>query len=276
MKINVINSLLAMLLISITFSNCGKGGDDPTPPIVEAKTPTSMSLSNDIIYEKLPAGTIIGELSTDLTVAGIKYKMVSAEGDTHNSDFIIVGNLLQTLSTFEYAEGDSRTIRVEAENDTKTYEQALVINLNEFIGTYPSISSPSFADNELMPTNFGANNGNVSPDLDLMNVPANTESIVLTMVDIDFFNSFHWVVWNIPPNKTTIGQNESWPSGTVVGDNDLGTGYVGPYPPSVHHYVITVYFLSENITLGPSDFVKIPDEIVGKIIAQTSITGKYE
>ena len=274
MKINVINSLLVMLLISITFSNCGKGDDDP--PIVEAKTPTSINLSNDIIYEKLPSGTVIGELSTDLTVTGIKYKIVSGEGDTDNSDFVIVGNLLKTLSIFEYAEGNSKTVRVEATNKTKTYEQALIVNLNEFTGTYPSISSPSFNDNELMPTNFGADNGNVSPDLDIMDVPANTVSMVLTMVDIDFFNSFHWLVWNIPPDKTTIGQNESWPSGTVVGDNDLGTGYIGPFPPSVHRYVITVYFLSEDIDLSPSNFAQIPNKVAGKILAQISITGKYE
>lgn len=140
----------------------------------------------------------------------------------------------------------------------------------------PSLES-TFQNGDFMPSESGKDNGNVSPQLTIKNVPQNTVEMVLTMRDIDHNDSWHWAIWNIPPTKTDISKGETW-SGVPVtkGNNDYGTNYVGPFPPSVHRYKITVYFLKEKISLGPAFYKGLPTAMEGKIISDVSITGKYQ
>lgn len=262
--------LLFICLSSLLFAlltNCGEEA---------VSGPTRISLNNDVIYELLPANTNVATLSTDVDDSAINFRLVSGEGGTNNNDFVIKGTILQTQKKLNFSDGNSRSIRIQASDGMTTYEQVITITLNQFTGTYPTITSSSFENNGQMPKDFGADNGNVSPDLDITDVPANTVSILLTMNDLDDGNGYHWAVWNIPSDKTKISKNEMWNQGNVVvGDNNYGTGYTGPFPPTEHRYQITAYFLTESLDLAAGDFQLLIPTITGKIIAQTSILGKY-
>ena len=228
--------------------NCKKD-DEGADPESQFQTPTIINLSHTSVYEKLPAGTIFSILTTDVSGSSVGFGLVAGEGDTDNALFEVKGNQLITKSILQYSDGNSRAIRLKVFNGTETFESPTTISVNEFSGTYPSLSSPSFDDDGQMPTGFGANNGNQSPDLEIMDVPIGTDKMVLTMIDLDFSDSYHWAVWNIPASKTSIDKNQVWTGGVVVGTNDFTTGYFGPSPPDEHRYKFTVYFLDSSISL---------------------------
>jgi Raf kinase inhibitor-like YbhB/YbcL family protein len=260
------SSLLSIILLT----HCGKDA------IIG---PSQIILSNSSIFELLPADANVAILSSDVDDSRTNFRLVSGEGATHNSDFVVKGNILKTKKVLKYESGNNRSIRLQVSDGVVTYEQIVNIEINQFIGTYPTISSPSFNENGSMPKEFGANHGNVSPDLEIVDVPSNSKNMVLTMIDLDDGNGFHWTVWNIPNNKTKISRGEPWSGvNVVVGQNNYGEepGYTGPFPPSEHRYQITIYFLSENLNLMPSDFLTLMPSMTGKIIAQKSIIGKYK
>jgi Raf kinase inhibitor-like YbhB/YbcL family protein len=104
---------------------------------------------------------------------------------------------------------------------------------------------------------FGCEGGNVSPSLTWKNAPAGTRSFAVTVYDPDAPTGsgwWHWVVFNIPGNVTSlpkgIGNPASGqtPKGAVQSKTDFGkTGYGGPCPPKgdkPHRYVFTVYALN--------------------------------
>lgn len=269
MKNTNIFSIFITFLVCFSFLACNE------EEVPEITTPTTINLSNSTLYEKLPIGTIIALLSTDIEDNTIQYRLISGEGDENNDQFEIRNGVLSTRTVLLHKDGADRQIRVQAILGETMFEKALTININEFSEVYPTVSSSSFSDGELMPQSFGFNAGNVSPDLEITNIPSNTVSMSLTMRDLDDSNSWHWAVWNIPSDKARIGQNVSWQGTTVVGDNDFGTGYVGPFPPSEHRYEITIYYLEDRIDLVQRDYGGLPTAMVGKIIAQTSIIGLY-
>lgn len=269
MNKNNLKSVFSLpLLLALLFLQVGCGSDD-------IQGPTRISLSNTTIYEQLPANTNVATLSTDAMDGTISFRLIAGEGDTHNSDFVIKGTILQTRTKLIHADGANRSIRIQVSDGMGTYEEAITIVLNPFVGTYPTLNSPSFDNNNRMPKEFGADNGNVSPDLEIMDVPDNTVSILLTMIDLDDGNGFHWTVWNIPSSKTRISRNEPWTPDVIVGGNNYGTGYTGPFPPNEHRYQITTYFLSETLSLESADFQILIPTITGKVIAQSSLIGKY-
>lgn len=268
MKKNIRLFLPILLLVSFLLSNCGEDA------IVG---PTQINLTNTSIYERLPANSNVATLSTDILDSSPNFRLVNGEGDTNNGDFVIKGTILQTTKRLQFSDGVNRSIRVQVTANMETFEKAINIQVNEFVGTYPRVTSPSFKNNEEMPREFGMNNGNVSPDLDIMDVPSNTVSMVISMNDLDDGNSYHWVVWNIPPDKVKFQRRESETLGgnIVVGNNSFGTGYTGPFPPRVHRYQTSVFFLSGTLDLTPSDFQTLLPKMTGKVIAQASIIGKY-
>lgn len=241
------------------------------PPV-----PTTINLSTDALYEGLPAGTNVAFLSTDVEDPSIRYRLVSGEGDEHNANFEISTTLLKTREQFRYDDGATRSIRMQTISPSGMFEQVLTIQLIVFEGTYPSLSSNDFEDGEFMPKSTGGDHENISPNLAISDVPANTVSMVLAMIDLDFNNGWHWAVWNIPPDKILFPAGASWSSNVVLGDNDFGMGYTGPFPPSVHRYRISVYFLDTTLDLEANEYARIPTEVIGHTIAQASIIGKYQ
>ncbi len=93
---------------------------------------------------------------------------------------------------------------------------------------------------------------NISPALSWSNAPKGTKSFAITVYDPDAPTGsgwWHWVVYNIPANVTSLPAGAGDPNsglmlkGAVQGNTDFGTaGYGGPCPPKgdkPHHYHFT-------------------------------------
>jgi len=151
------------------------------------------------------------------------------------------------------------------------------------------ITSPSFQNNSSIPqkftcdgsTSLTAGGGNINPELQIQNVPANAKSLALIMHDPDapVAGGFtHWLVWNID-SKTAVIKEGSVPVGSVEGKNGADKiGYIGPCPPSgVHHYHFQLYALDAtlNLTLGGTKD-QLESEIQKHLLAKAELIGLYQ
>jgi len=103
---------------------------------------------------------------------------------------------------------------------------------------------------------FGCTGQNMSPSLSWTGAPTGTKSFVLTVYDPDAPTGsgfWHWVMFNIPPNVTSLPQGAGAPGkepqGAMQIENDYGTvGYGGPCPPpgKPHRYQFTIYALKTD------------------------------
>ncbi len=88
----------------------------------------------------------------------------------------------------------------------------------------------------------------------------------------------HWVVFNIPPTLSVIKEKE--PPGEQA-LNDFGNFYFGgPCPPDqkVHHYVFTLYALSDFLDEVNEGSTKenLDKAMEGKILAKAELIGIYQ
>lgn len=199
------------------------------------------------------------------------------------------------------------------------------------------LSSTSFEDGDPIPEDYAFAKphpedrvtlaGNVNPHLEWSDVPEGTKSFALICHDYDVpsrgddvnqpdrevpedlprVHFFHWVLVDLPADKTSIGegeystevvaggqgQDEAAPvgrtglndfTGWFAGDPDMGGnyyGYDGCAPPwndsIVHHYVFTVYALDVDAVEVSGDFTghDVREAIEGHVLAEASIEGTY-
>lgn len=141
------------------------------------------------------------------------------------------------------------------------------------------ITSSAFQEGGTIPEKFSKNGQNVGPALRIEGAPADAKSLLLIVDDPDapvgLFT--HWLVWNIDPKTTEIGEGSA-PSGAVQGKNDFGEiGYGGPQPPSgTHRYFFKIFALDKTVDLKPGAKRKEVDAALkGHVIAQGQLMGKY-
>lgn len=143
-----------------------------------------------------------------------------------------------------------------------------------------NISSPAFADNAKMPKIYAKLGGNQRPPLEISEVPAETKTLAIICHDPDAPGRdgfYHWTVWNLPADTTTITSN-SLPIGTVEGITSWGRpGWNGPQPPfGTHRYQFYVYALDTTLNLSadtkPQELITT---ITPHIIDQAILTGKF-
>src|SRR6202011_1421150 len=146
-------------------------------------------------------------------------------------------------------------------------------------GEKMKITSSAFQEGGIIPEKFSKNGQNANPGLRIDGVPAEAKSLVLVVDDPDapvgLFT--HWLVWNIDPKTTEIGEATA-PSGVVQGKNDFGeTGYGGPQPPSgTHRYFFKIFALDKTLDLKPgAKRQEVDAAMKGHIIAQGQLMGKY-
>ena len=134
------------------------------------------------------------------------------------------------------------------------------------------ITTPAFSQGDPIPVEYAKNGQNISPELRFGTVPASAKSLVVIVDDLDAPTGVwnHWLVWNLPPDTTTIAEGKL-PSGAVQGKNSYGDKlYDGPMPPSgTHHYFFHVFALDITLALpGGSDRAALDaamkDHVVGK------------
>jgi Raf kinase inhibitor-like YbhB/YbcL family protein len=141
-----------------------------------------------------------------------------------------------------------------------------------------TLTSPCFDDKERIPKKHAYDEGNVSPCLEISNIPKGTVSFALLVEDPDAFrgNWIHWMMWNIPPVKQ-IEQNKI-PKGAVEGMNDFREkGYGGPCSPfGTHRYVFKLFALDTELNLPESATKRDLEKAISKhIIGQTELIGTY-
>ena len=157
------------------------------------------------------------------------------------------------------------------------------------------VTSTDFEDGGEIPMKFGYNFDNVSPELEIRDIPKTTKSIALIMDDPDAMGAVgkvwvHWLACNI---KYNVDINAQWnltimtgiPSGKLNGENfailgktDFGEiGYGGPAPPDKRHtYFFTVYALDKELELKEG-FSKrdLENAMKDHIIVEATLTGTF-
>jgi Raf kinase inhibitor-like YbhB/YbcL family protein len=142
------------------------------------------------------------------------------------------------------------------------------------------ILSPVFANNEYIPQKYTCDGENVSPPLEIYNVPRDAVSLVLIVQDPDAEAGLwtHWTMWNIDPRIDGIGEGESV-KGAVEGvTSSLGQGYSGPCPPEgAHRYFFKLFGLSKSLELPNKTTVEeLEEAMAGKIVEHAHLVGIYE
>lgn len=141
------------------------------------------------------------------------------------------------------------------------------------------VDSPAFVQQMPIPKKFTCEGEDVSPELNIHEIPKGTKSLALIMDDPDapvgLFT--HWVAWNIPPTTSRLEEGVKL---QFEGKNDFPKiGYGGPCPPpgKVHRYYFHLYALDTTLNLP----VGIKREQLLKamekhIIQQTELMGTYK
>lgn len=141
------------------------------------------------------------------------------------------------------------------------------------------IQSSAFADGQNIPAKYSCDSDGVNPPLEISDVPANAQTLALTLTDPDAPNGLwvHWLVWNIATSTQQIAEN-SVPQGAVQGQGSNGQKtYSGPCPPSgTHHYIFTLYALDAKIDIPSySSLADLTHAMQDHILQQATLTGLY-
>jgi len=147
------------------------------------------------------------------------------------------------------------------------------------------VSSPAFAEGDRIPVKHTADGDDVSPELRWSGAPPNTKSFALVCEDPDAprGNWTHWVLFNIPADKTSYAEGvpaeKELPDGARQGKNDFGKiGYGGPSPPKgkPHRYFFKLYALDTKLDLpAGATRQQVLDAIKGHVLAEGQLMGLY-
>ncbi len=140
-----------------------------------------------------------------------------------------------------------------------------------------TVKSSAFKHNALIPKKYTCDGDGINPPLTVEGVPKEALSLVLIMDDPDApsgtFN--HWIVWNIPPNISKIGED------MVPGFEGMNSarrkGYTSPCPPSgTHRYFFKIFAIDTELSLGANSTKRdIELAIQGHVVAKGEIIGLY-
>jgi len=142
------------------------------------------------------------------------------------------------------------------------------------------LESSAFENGKVIPRKYGYKNENISPPLQISEIPKGTKSLVLIMDDPDAMVAVgkvwvHWVLWNISPNTKEVLEN-SIPNNSVEGKTDFNEiRYGGPAPPDKEHtYIFKLYALDISLDLKQGS-TKIEESMKKHILSETRLEGKF-
>lgn len=149
------------------------------------------------------------------------------------------------------------------------------------------ISSRAFEDGAPIPAKYTCDGEDVSPPLEISEVPADAETLALMVDDPDAPGGVfdHWIIWGIPadvdeiPEDVPSSEEVDSLGGALQGRNGFGeVGYRGPCPPGGpdHNYRFKLYALDTSVDLSPG--VRKEDlemKMEGHIAAESQIIGTY-
>ncbi len=142
------------------------------------------------------------------------------------------------------------------------------------------ITSPAFANKQMIPPKYTCDGENINPLLQISNTPTETQSLVLIVDDPDAPSGdwVHWLVWNISPKIQSIAENEI-PEKAIQGINDFNRqNYGGPCPPSgIHRYQFKIYALNTLLNIPPNSRKKdLEKTIENHILDKALLIGLYK
>lgn len=154
-------------------------------------------------------------------------------------------------------------------------ENFLIIKNNHM-----KLTSPNFESNSSIPAKYTCDGEDISPELQIAEVPATAQSLALIVDDPDATNGdwVHWLLWNINPQTQVIAAGQV-PAETTQGLTDFGQNkYGGPCPSSgTHHYHFKLYALNISLNLPASSTKKdLETALEEHIIDSTELIGLYE
>ena len=138
-----------------------------------------------------------------------------------------------------------------------------------------SVTSPAFDEGGAIPTRYSCDGEDVSPPLAWQGAPDGTVAFALILDDPDAGGFVHWTVADIAASD---GSAEEGESPGIDGQNGFGrAGYGGPCPPSgTHRYVVTLYALSEPLSVEPGfSAADLRSAMEGRVLATGQLTGTY-
>jgi len=152
-------------------------------------------------------------------------------------------------------------------------------------GGQMKITSPAFAEGEMIPKQYTCDGKNVSPPLAWSDVPADVKSFAMIMDDPDASAGtwVHWVLFNLPAGQRSLSEGvlavKTLPGGGVQGTSSFRKyGYGGPCPPGgTHRYFFKLYALDGLLSLSNNATAKdLETAIRGRIVAETQLMGRYK
>ena len=152
------------------------------------------------------------------------------------------------------------------------------------------LRSRAFADGQPIPSQFSRDGDNVSPPLQIENLPPDTEEVVLIAYDPDAPRDdpwVHWLLYNLDPSIRSIpegipvGPKPADPRGARQGLNTSGEpGYEGPAPPpgdGQHRYHFRVYALDRAMDLEPGTSAEaVLQTMMSHVVDHGELIGTYE
>jgi len=149
------------------------------------------------------------------------------------------------------------------------------------------INCSKFNDKERIPKKYTCDGKDISPPLEISDIPEEAKYISIIMDDPDAPGGTfdHWIIWNIPadmnkiPEKVPADEKVSSLERAPQGKNGFGEiGYRGPCPPSgpEHKYHFKAFAVSKKIDLNPGiSKSDLENKMEDKIIEKDSIIGTY-
>jgi len=140
------------------------------------------------------------------------------------------------------------------------------------------ITSSAFRDNQPIPPKYTCDGEDLNPPLAFEGVPQAASSLALVVDDPDAPSGTwnHWVVWDMPPTTSAIGEGQD-PAGVVGSNSWHRTSYGGPCPPrGEHRYRFTLYALDTTMELPPRAGPRELDRAMkGHVLAKAQLVGRY-
>jgi Raf kinase inhibitor-like YbhB/YbcL family protein len=147
-----------------------------------------------------------------------------------------------------------------------------------------TVTSSAFEEGAMIPQDYTCDGRDKSPGLSWSRGPDGTKSYAVIADDPDapVGTWVHWVVYDIPPDVTSLAEGEGngkkLDCGASHGVNDFRRhGYGGPCPPGgTHRYFFKVYAVDTVTGRGPGISKKeLLGLLEGHVLAEGTLMGRY-
>ena len=142
------NWILALISITL-FVSCEKEPGPATPldltpdPTEKNEPPYDILLSNQVIEEMLPAGTIVGELTgLDPNNDTLEYRLSGGPGSADNDLFELDSIYIRTKQEFTFGSNNSYSIRIWATDGEFGFYKNFELTVMPYIPKPPLFYSP--------------------------------------------------------------------------------------------------------------------------------------